>query len=295
VDVSPVALTCRACGAAAFGDDRFCEECGAPLVENRAELDLVIAAAVSDRGRTHDCNEDAFHVAVARDQAVAAVVCDGISSAAAADVAARDAADAAGAILSDGVASAAVDLVALTTAAFAAAEKAVRKVAATPRAGLEDPSCTIVTAAARTGELVVGWVGDSRAYWLAPTGAALLTVDDSWANAQVAAGRLTEAQARVDPRAHAVTRWLGADAPDEPPNVAIHDTHGGGRLLLCTDGLWNYASSADELAELVAQLPEASPPAAVARALTDFAVANGGRDNITVVVIDIRPPGKNGT
>jgi PPM family protein phosphatase len=148
---------------------------------------------------------------------------------------------------------------------------------------------------ARTGELVVGWVGDSRAYWLGPSSAALLTVDDSWANEQVAGGRLTEAEARIDQRAHAITRWLGADAPHEPPNIAIHRAREGGRLVLCTDGLWNYASSADELAGLVAQLPKASAPVAVARALTEFALAKGGRDNVTVVVIDVRPPRKNGT
>jgi serine/threonine protein phosphatase PrpC len=288
--MNPVALSCSACGATVHADDRFCEQCGVRLDEDRDELDLSVAAAVTDRGRVHESNEDAFHVATTSDRAVAAVVCDGISSAAAADVAARRAAEVAGAALVDGLVRGGADLVAVTTAAFAAAQQAVLAVAASPRPGAEEPACTIVTAALRGREVVVGWVGDSRAYWLGPDNAALLTVDDSWANEQVVAGHLTEAQARIDRRAHAVTRWLGSDAPDEPPNVVTHLAREGGRLLLCSDGLWNYAPTARELAELVAQLPARSAALVVARALTDFAVAEGGRDNVTVVVIDVQPP-----
>ncbi len=66
-------------------------------------------------------------------------------------------------------------------------------------------------------EVTVGSLGDSRAYWIGADGARRLTVDDSWAREQVDAGVLDERDAEADPRAHAITRWLGADAPDEPP------------------------------------------------------------------------------
>ena len=59
--------------------------------------------------------------------------------------------------------------------------------------------------------------------------------------------------------------------------------------MLCTDGLWNYAPSADELAGLIAALPDGAAPAAVARALADTANERGGHDNITVAVVDIDP------
>ena len=61
-----------------------------------------------------------------------------------------------------------------------------------------------------------------------------------------------------------------------------------GRLLLCTDGLWNYMATTPELTELMEALPDGASPAAVARALTDIAVARGGKDNITVAVIDVQ-------
>ncbi len=96
-----------------------------------------------------------------------------------------------------------------------------------------------------------GWVGDSRAYWLGPPGGAaqssLLTTDHSWAVEIVALGELDEAAAAADPRAHAITRWLGADASDAPSVVELRPAEPG-LLLLCSDGLWNYLPDADALA-----------------------------------------------
>jgi serine/threonine protein phosphatase PrpC len=59
--------------------------------------------------------------------------------------------------------------------------------------------------------------------------------------------------------------------------------------VLCTDWLWNYAPSANELGQLLEGLPAGASPAAVARALADMANTRGGHDNITVAVVDIDP------
>jgi serine/threonine protein phosphatase PrpC len=77
------------------------------------------------------------------------------------------------------------------------------------------------------------------------------------------------------------------DAPARPPRLTALRPPGAGRLLLCTDGLWNYVADAAELGELIDGLAAGAAPAAVARALTDVALERGGRDNITVAVIDI--------
>jgi serine/threonine protein phosphatase PrpC len=53
--------------------------------------------------------------------------------------------------------------------------------------------------------------------------------------------------------------------------------------------LWNYAITPAQLRELIDALPPGASPAAVARSLADTALARGGRDNITVVVVDIDP------
>jgi serine/threonine protein phosphatase PrpC len=168
-----------------------------------------------------------------------------------------------------------------------AAHAAVAQVPWTTRAGRATPSCTLVCALCRKGEVVLGAVGDSRAYWHDRTATIQLTVDDSWAEEQVAEGRLSRKQAMRDPRSHSITHWVGSDAPARPPRLTVLHPPGAGRLLLCSDGLWNYVADPAELGELLDSLAPRAAPVAVARALTDIALERGGRDNITVAVIEI--------
>jgi serine/threonine protein phosphatase PrpC len=143
-----------------------------------------------------------------------------------------------------------------------------------------------VAAVVERGRIVVGVVGDSRAYWFPDSGAALLlTVDDSWAAEQIAAG-VPRAQAESGPQAHAITRWLGVDAPDHTPRVTTTPVDAPGWLVVCTDGLWNYCSPPEDLAALVRRTAAAAAgkPSATASALVDWANGEGGRDNITVVL-----------
>ena len=151
------------------------------------------------------------------------------------------------------------------------------------------PSCTLVCALCRDGEIVIGSVGDSRAYWIDSGGVRRLTVDDSWAEEQAAQGVLSLEEAMADRRSHSITHWIGADAPERPPRVTLLCPERRGRLVLCTDGLWNYLADASELRSLIDAASAGASAAAVARALVDIAVVRGGRDNITIAVIDIEP------
>jgi PPM family protein phosphatase len=284
---------CRACGAPAdaIGEDGYCSVCGVRERpgDTRVELDLVFAAAVSDQGRVHRRNEDSFHLEVSGERNVAIVVCDGISSASAGNVAARDAARAAGAVLAHAIADPARDAEAALLEAIKAANEAVVQVEWTTRVKRVDPSCTLVSALCRGTDLMIAWVGDSRAYWFDDQEPRQLTVDDSFAEESVAKGILTPEQAAKSPFLHSITHWVGPDSPERPPRLVSLRPDRPGRLVLCTDGLWNYAPDADELARLVEDLPAGAAPAAVARALTDTANDRGGHDNITVAVVDIDP------
>jgi serine/threonine protein phosphatase PrpC len=249
---------------------------------------------VTDRGRHHPRNEDAFYLELAgpaADHGVVAVVCDGVSSSVRAEEAAEAAAQAAATVLAAVVAGPG-SLGDATVHAAAAATRAVSALPWTPTGKMASPSCTLVSAAYRGGQVAVGWVGDSRAYWIDRDAGSLsqLTVDDSWAEAQIEAGRMTEAEADADPRSHAITRWIGADAPAVDAHVATLVPAGPGRLLLCSDGLWNYAATAQAMADLLANHADAATPIQLARALTEFARGAGGHDNITVVVIDLPGP-----
>lgn len=296
---SPTALECPMCREVVLADDHFCEGCGARLSEEAATVDEVAphhaeqegsaAAAVTDRGFTHRTNEDAFFVADLPDGRTVAVVCDGVSASASPHLAARVAADAAGRTLAAAVDASSGDPVEATVAALDAAQVAVASVRSDDSGEYGAPACTIVCAAWDGDVVTVGWVGDSRAYWISDTGGELLTTDNSWAEEQIASGTMTWQEAAADRRAHAITRWLGSDAPALPHQVQRFRPARSGLVILCSDGLWNYAPRGSDLAELVADARTGAGPLALARSLTNIALAAGGRDNVTVAVLEVRP------
>jgi serine/threonine protein phosphatase PrpC len=275
--------------------DRFCELCGARLhpasadVADRVEVDLAGLAGISDRGHLHLRNEDAMALGRRPEDGsattLAAVVCDGVSTVRRPELASNTAA----AVALDALLAGGADVSGMTAAVAAAADAVARLAPGVPDA----PSCTLVAAAVdtATATITVGWVGDSRAYWLAENGdARLLTADHSWAAEMVGAGILDAASAMRDPRAHAITRWLGGGSAPEP-GVATLSPTGPGVLLLCTDGLWNYEPEAADLAALALPISSLAGPRAAADALTAHALDAGGRDNVTVVCIPINCSG----
>jgi serine/threonine protein phosphatase PrpC len=289
-------LICSICREpAAAVTDRFCELCGARLhppsadVADRVEVDLDGLAGVSDRGHVHLRNEDAMALGRRPEDGsattLAAVVCDGVSTVRRPELASHTAAT----VALDALLACGADVSGMTAAVAAAADAVTRLAPGVPDA----PSCTLVAAAVdtATATITVGWVGDSRAYWLAENGdARLLTADHSWAAEMVGAGILDAASAMRDPRAHAITRWLGGGSAPEP-GVTTLSPAGPGVLLLCTDGLWNYEPEAVDLAALALPVSSLAGPRAAADALTAHALDAGGRDNITVVCIPINCSG----
>ena len=253
-------VNCAGCGSAVTPSDNFCETCGLgqPTGRDHVEIDLGAAAGISDRGLVHHRNEDAVALHVA-ENAVLAVVSDGVSTSDLADEASRAAVDAAIEVLAAGGA---------TEKAVAAA---VAAVAVLPiRYDDTAPSCTYVSAVIKPDEVTVGWVGDSRAYWIGATEALLLTVDDA--------------------RGHALTAWLGADAGEVVPHVTTYCPAEPGVVVLCSDGLWNYLGGADDLADLTR--PLAAEPMSAAAELVRLAIGMGGHDNVTVVVASLPPTSK---
>ena len=124
-------------------------------------------------------------------------------------------------------------------------------------------------------------VGDSRIYLARAGTFRQLSVDHSYVQELVTEGLITEEEARVHPRRNIVTRALGID-----DRVAVDSwlipLFSGDRFILCSDGLVDEVPTAD-IAALAAQQKE---PQIIADALVALAKRNGGRDNITVVVVD---------
>ncbi len=284
---------CR-CGAGpdAKGADGYCSVCGLrwpavrePLPRDHVEVALTpVFAGVTDRGKRHERNEDALALADMPEEAGTAilVVCDGVSSAQRADEASDAAAQTVCASLREAVRDGSQDSEAAMQAAILAAHHAASAVPYEPEQPKEPPGATLVAALVRGGTVTLGWLGDSRAYWIGETSAMLLTHDHSWVNAVVDAGEMTEKDALKAPEAHAITRCLGP-LNDGVPEPSIRTVPlGSGRLLLCTDGLWNYAPGTDQLAGLVRAAD--GDAVAVCRSLVEFALLKGGRDNITVAI-----------
>ncbi|CAM5694508.1 PP2C family serine/threonine-protein phosphatase [Streptomyces fumanus] len=289
---------CVACRAGRVDDDGYCENCGhaQPRERDHMEQECGPLAAVSDRGLRHHRNEDAFAVGRTTlpdgSPASVAIVCDGVSSATRPDEASLAASRAASEALLAALPLGTHPQQAMHDAIVAAAH-AVNSLAREPATAREHaehtnaPACTLVGAVVTAGLLVVGWVGDSRVYWVPVDRAAppaRLTEDDSWAAQMVAAGLMNEAEAYADERAHAITGWLGADAYELEPHTASFKPDRPGVVVVCTDGLWNYAEAAEEMAGIV-PLDAVARPLHSARVLVGHALDGGGHDNVTVAVV----------
>lgn len=293
------AKTCVACRAGQVDTDGYCEHCGhaQPRERDHLEEELGSVAAVSDRGLRHHRNEDSFAVAATAlpdgSAATVAIVCDGVSSASRPDEASAAAAGAANEALLDALPRGTHPQEAMHEAILAAAT-AVNALAPPSPGAQNAPACTLVGAVVSGGLLTIGWVGDSRAYWVPDDRAALprrLTEDDSWAAQMVAAGLMGEAEAYADVRAHAITGWLGADAYDLEPHTATFKPDHAGVVVVCTDGLWNYAESAREMAQVL-PVDAAARPLHSAQVLVGHALDGGGHDNVTVAIVPFAaPPG----
>ncbi|MFD7318351.1 PP2C family serine/threonine-protein phosphatase [Streptomyces sp. NPDC059883] len=301
----PGGKLCVACRAGRVDTDGYCENCGhaQPRERDHVEQELGAVAAVSDRGLRHHRNEDAFAVSSAAlpdgSPAVVAVVCDGVSSATRPDEASAAAASSANESLLAALERGTHPQQSMHDAIVVAAE-AVNALATAPGGGMghdphrhqNAPACTIVGAVVAGGLLVVGWIGDSRAYWIPDDRGgppARLTEDDSWAAQMVAAGLMNEAEAYADARAHAITGWLGADAYELEPHTASFKPDRPGVVVVCTDGLWNYAEGADEMARAL-PADAARRPLHAAQVLVGHALDGGGHDNVTVAVLPFALP-----
>jgi serine/threonine protein phosphatase PrpC len=300
---------CKACGQGHIVDG-YCDNCGTPPPDPRdhyTEQPAAWVSGVCDIGKRHTRNEDAMALSAAEEPGSRAVlvVCDGVSMATDSHIASLAAAKAARTVLDQPFPKGAGTPEAWAAAAGRALTDAVlranRAVVATVTGDVPNPpSCTIAAAVVEDGVVVAGNVGDSRVYWLPDSSdepARQLGSDDSFAQERMAAGVTREA-AENGPHAHSITRWLGRDAPEDlTPHLATL-TATPGWLVVCSDGLWNYCSEAEDVRRLVHNgLEETGDdgPSAIAQWLVDFANEQGGRDNITVALARLAGQGSTQT
>jgi serine/threonine protein phosphatase PrpC len=164
------------------------------------------------------------------------------------------------------------------------------------RAMFTDMGSTATVALISDDDLYVANVGDSRVYLITEDAVTQLTIDHSWGQEAVEAGRITAEEARAHPNRNVLKRYLGItpevevdlrvripgaplDAPDHYRQSPV-PIHTGDTVLLCSDGLTDLVSDG-ELAAIVRK----NRPQQAADHLVALARRRGGHDNITVLIL----------
>ena len=230
-------------------------------------------AALSDRGRVRQQNEDSIG---AFPEFGLWVVADGMGGHAAGDVASRIIVEELG---STGVPISAQDQRARVQERLARAHH--RILSHSRDRGLGGAGSTVAALLLHGAELACVWAGDSRIYLMRDGNLTPLTRDHSEVALLVAAGTLTEDQARTAPRRNVITRAIGIGQV-ATPEVASGVIKDGDRFILCSDGLTEHLVDR-EIGNFANRSLSAQDTAA---ALISETLMRGARDNVSVVVVD---------
>ncbi len=236
-------------------------------------------AGASDMGRVRKNNEDAWHIDAERG---IFLVVDGIGGHAAGEKAAAIAVERVRARLERQTGAAEQRI----REAIALANNEIHR-AALGNPDWEGMACVLTLAVLENGSAVIGHVGDSRLYQIRGRTIRKITHDHSPVGEREDNGELSEADAMRHPRRNEVYRDVGSEehGPDDTNFIEIQriafDSESA--LLLCSDGLSDQVPS-DRIRETVAR--HAGDPEAAARELIDAANRAGGKDNVTVVIVE---------
>ncbi len=239
----------------------------------------MIANGKTDIGVKRHSNQDDFALVTLNENAVLAVVCDGMGGANAGNVASKKATE----VIADffkrsfrlGLDE--MGVTALLQSAVLSANIEVYNMAQKSDE-LTGMGTTVVAAFVSDEFTVVSHVGDSRAY-LVGEEITQLTRDHSVVQSLIESGKLTPEEARVHPRRNVITRALGIE-PEVLVDSDGYSLKDGEAIVLCTDGLSNFVTT-EEMKEIFAGCEIEK----VSEALIDRANKNGGGDNITVAVV----------
>ena len=128
-------------------------------------------------------------------------------------------------------------------------------------------------------EMIIGQVGDSRAYLLRGGEMSQVTEDHSMVADMVRKGVLTEEQAACHPMRNYITRAVGTEE-SVVIDVSVHDRRQGDRWLICSDGMYGMVSRSE-----LRQLMEIENLEDAAEKMLKAALDGGGKDNISLVLI----------
>jgi len=233
---------------------------------------LLSWAGVTDQGRRRDTNQDAFLA-----QFPLFVVADGMGGHAGGEIASQSTVERLKALVAEGVARGPIEK---------ALELAVGDIADHPDTTDEGTGTTLTGIFLEYEDGEPHWVslniGDSRVYLLREDRLMQVTTDHSVVQELIAAGKLSPEEAEGHPYSNVITRAVGASELTPPDYLKI-DVRAGDRFVICSDGLTK------ELTDYGIQhfLRENAEPGPAADAMLAAALENGGRDNVTLIIVQV--------
>ena len=233
-------------------------------------------AAVTDTGRRREVNQDAMFAAYPL-----FVVADGMGGHVGGEIASASAIERLHAVADSGTVTPKTIEKALA--------RAVKDIASHPEATDDGTGTTVTGVFLDTSGDAAHWVtlniGDSRVYLVRDGAIVQITTDHSVVQELVAAGRLSPEEAENHPYGNVITRAVGPSEGVTPDYVRL-DALDGDRFVICSDGLTK------ELTDYGIRhfLEENADAADAASAMLEAALENGGRDNITIIVLDVGRP-----
>jgi len=237
---------------------------------------LLSWAGVTDQGRRRDNNQDAFLA-----DFPLFIVADGMGGHAGGEIASQSTVSRLQAVVSDGP----VTRPAIETAL----ERAVADIADHPETTDEGTGTTLTGVFLDLADDEPQWValniGDSRVYLLRDDRLIQVTTDHSVVQELIAAGKLSPEEAEGHPYSNVITRAVGASELTAPDYITI-DVRAGDRFVICSDGLTK------ELTDYGIQhfLRENAEPGPAVDAMLAAALENGGRDNVTLIIVQVGDP-----
>jgi serine/threonine protein phosphatase PrpC len=149
-----------------------------------------------------------------------------------------------------------------------------------------DMGTTLTAGIVYEDRMIIAHTGDSRAYLIRDGEVEQVTQDHSWVAEQVSMGALTLQQAQMSPFRNIITRSIGTQPTVDPDFYSI-DLQEGDRVLMCSDGLTAHVEPEDLQNMVASKAAIAAGPSLTAMKLVEVANERGGRDNITVLILDV--------
>lgn len=234
----------------------------------------------SHQGMVRSSNQDSYAYGEFSENACWALVCDGMGGVNGGNIASRTAVDTVAESFDRNYREEMSEnsIKNLMQSAFARANYLVLAKAEADE-NLAGMGTTAVAAIVVGEKAFIAHIGDSRAYIIGEDGISQITKDHSIVQMMIDNGQITPEQAKEHPRRHIITRAIGVeenvDSEYDEVELGCDDI-----LLLCSDGLTNYAEDSD-----IYSIVRQGDFEGIADRLIEFANQSGGGDNITVVAV----------